>query len=121
MPKFRFRQTIDIDIQAANVKEARNILKDRDRYPEDYELLGTAELEDLTPEMREASKSLGDFILMSVQYRGENFICMCKTKELDEERISVKPVALWLTEEQKDNITDVMGNCPEINKGENNE
>ena len=121
MSKFRFRRTIDIDIQADNIKEARNILKDREHYPDDYELLGTATLEDLSPDMVEASKSLGDFVLMSVQYRGENFISLCKTKELDEERISVKPVALWLTEEQKDHLTDVMGNSPDVPTGENNE
>lgn len=123
MPEYRFRRTIDIDITAESEKEARKELSfhclracvqgDPIGDEDTFELLGSPDIENLTTELREAAQGMSGFVLMSVQYRGENFACLCKVEDLDAMYVSVKPVALLLKEDQKDHITDVMGNSPE--------
>jgi hypothetical protein len=112
MNKYRFRRTVDIDVEAESPEKAREELSKRDRYPDEFELMGHSEIRKLKPELLKAASSLSGFVIMAVQYRGENFPCLCKTEDLGE-RVSVQPVALLLNEEQKDHITDVMGQRPE--------
>ena len=120
MPKFRFRRTIDVDIEAETPEEALYKMTTTDAYPrkdnnfsEDFELLGKTSIENLSPELLKAAEKMNNFVLMSVQYRGENFACMCQVEDIDPEYVSVKPVALLLSEEQKDHLTDVVGGSPE--------
>jgi len=123
LTKFRFRKTTDIDIEAETEEEARKELSFQcarayaQGYPmgdeDTFELLGTANLADLTPELLEAANRMNGYVLMSVQYRGENFACLCKVEDLDAKYVSVKPVALLLKEDQKEHIADVMGDSPE--------
>lgn len=72
--------------------------------------------QDLTPEIVEKAKQVNadsGLVIMSVLYKGEPFACLCKVEDLNAQYVSVKPLALVLTEEQKDRITDVKGDHPE--------
>lgn len=68
-----------------------------------------------------------NLVVMSVTYKGEPFAAICKLKELDDEHVSVKPLALVLSEEQLDHIEDIKGDHPEsglrtqLDKGEDSE
>lgn len=112
MAKYRFRKTTDLDIEAENPEEARDKLSKRDRSPDEYELLGGSEIRNLDPKLLAAAENLSGFVIMAVQYRGENFPCLCKTEDLGE-HVSLKPIALLLNEDQKDHIENVLGDRPE--------
>jgi hypothetical protein len=74
------------------------------------------EIKNLTPEILKKAKQITEesgLVIMSVLYRGENFACLCKVEDLNAEYVSVKPLALVLTEDQKDHITDIKGDHPE--------
>jgi len=126
MKKFRFRKTIDIDVEADTEEDARQQLVKTCSRGEGvlgsghtFELLGTVETQKLNPDEEEFAEKLGEgYIVMSVQFRGENFACLCTIEELDPEHVSVRPRALLLREEQKEHITDVMGEKPTIRKQE---
>lgn len=115
MPEYRFRRTEDVIIPASDEEEARSLIGIRDRYPDEYELLGTVDTEKLTQEELAFSKKMGEgYLVMSVQYRGENFACLCTVKEEENpELVRVRPIALLLKDKQKGHITDVMGQSPE--------
>ena len=123
MPKYRFRNLKDVEIEAENPEEAYKALEERCARnvlrkslvdcPEDYELLGVTDPEQIDPELLQAAEKLSGFVVMSVQYRGENFAALCKVEDLGPEYVSVKPVALLLSEKQKGNLTDPLGNRPE--------
>ena len=68
------------------------------------------------PDIVEKAKQVtaeSGLVIMSIQYRKENFACLCKVEDLNAEYVSVKPLALVLSEDQKEHITDVLGNRPE--------
>ena len=54
-----------------------------------------------------------DLVVMSVLYKGEPFAALCNMTELDKDRVSVKPLALVLSEEQLDHVEDIKGDRPE--------
>jgi len=64
--------------------------------------------------------SRGGFVLMSCQYRGENFVAICKQQDVGETKLEVTPLALILPNEKLDFITDTMGESPIIRKEEDN-
>lgn len=68
----------------------------------------------LTPEIiAKANRLKGtDLVVMSVLYRGEPFAAVCKLTDLGE-CVSVKPLALVLSEEQLDHVEDIKGDRPE--------
>lgn len=129
MPKYLFRRAHDIIIKAETPEAALELLPERVEGPEDFKLLGTADLAALDPDLVKAAENMQGFVLMSVQYRGENFACMCQVEDLNKEYVSVKPIALLLSKEQKLHLTDVMGDSPDVglrkklnlNKGQDDE
>jgi len=120
MPTYKFVKRTDIEIDADDPMVAYQFLEDECEVhkevlgnPEEYEFFGLAYPEGIQPELLEAVDKIPGFTLMTVQYRGENFACLCKVKDIDEKYVSVKPVALMLTEDQKEYLTDIKGNRPE--------
>lgn len=112
MAKYRFRRTEDLDIEADSPEEAWEKLAQQDKYPEDYELLGQADIENLSPKFLDVASEVSGFCFMAIQYRGENFACLCKTEDLGT-HVSMQPIALMLSEEQKQHIENVLGDRPE--------
>jgi len=126
MIRFRYRAAIDMEIGAAGHEEAeanvpiakeylQGLLATGSGVPR-FELLGLAEIEKLNPDALEKAapivEKFDDLTLMSVQYRGENFTALCRTEILKDDFVSVKPIALMLTEEKLDHVRDVDGNAP---------
>lgn len=73
-------------------------------------------IEKLSPDIIEKAKAVNadsGLVVMSVLYRGESFAALCKIEDLDAKYVSVKPVALVLSEEHLDHVTDVKGDHPE--------
>jgi len=52
-------------------------------------------------------------ILMSCQYRGENFTSICRISEIDSRRVRVKPLALVLNESKLEHVMDHEGTTPQ--------
>jgi hypothetical protein len=114
--KYRFRKTVDVDIEADSEVTARTEFLLEHPDSEKYELIGEAEIPVIDEEMQKKAypylSTLTSHLVMSIQYRGENFAALCQVKNLDADRVSVTPVALLLNEEQKKHLTDVKGRTP---------
>lgn len=115
--KYRFRKTIDIDIEADSEVAARTEFLLEHPDSETYELIGEAEIPVIAEEMQKKAypflSTLTSHLVMSIQYRGENFTALCQVKNLDADRVTVTPVALLLSEDQKKHLTDVKGRTPQ--------
>lgn len=135
MEKFRYRAAVDLDLAAENLEKAQEKLPAARDYIDrlvkanvaipTFELLGKAEVEDIDPDAkRKAAQVLEAFdnlMLMSVQYRGENFTALCTRTSLGKGYVSIRPIALMLTEKKLDHVRDVEGNPPtEVRKTDPN-
>ena len=132
MSTHRFRFTKDLDIQAADRTRAEKILADlcaeqpaiklkneMDRGAMSY--LGEAKVRDIDEEDRSRAKPLTDgrdgLVLMSCQYRGENFTGIFQKKDLEANKVALVPLALLMREDKVEHMTDVMGDSPILMKG----
>jgi len=129
MTSYRFRFCKDFDVPAENRGDAELLLKklcsdmpsvqlqkEVDRGAVSY--IGQAEVRDIDEEDRERAAPLIDdrsgLVLMSCQYRGENFTGIFKRKDLGENKIALTPLALLLREDKLDNLKDLEGDSPII-------
>lgn len=125
MSKHRFRYSKDFDVPASSADDARTVLKeicasngivDLQQALErgQFEYLGDAEVQDISEEDRARAKMFAQagMLLMSCQYRGENFTVLCTSRDVNETHKAVRPLALLLREEQLDNLTDPTGGRP---------
>ena len=125
MSKHRFRYSKDFDVPASSAEAAKDVLQeiceehgvvDLQQALEQgqFEYLGDADVQDISEEDRETAKPLVQpgFILMSAQYRGENFTVLCSTRRVGDKQIAARPLALILRDEHLDNLTDPVGGHP---------
>ena len=126
MARHRFRYTKDFDIEASSPEEARAKLEQACLKHESIVLLealssdgftclGDAELENISDEDTETFSIIDDvdghLIIMSCQYRGENFSVVCSAKDAGD-KVRIKPLALVLKDSMLDHLVDVNGNNP---------
>lgn len=125
MSTHRFRFSKDFDVEASSMEEARQVLEqicDENNIVElkqaleqgAFEYLGDAEVRDICAEDRKHAEPLVQpgFLLMSCQFRGENFIAICSSRDVAGEKVAVRPLALVLREEHLDHLTDPIGGKP---------
>jgi hypothetical protein len=129
--KYRFRLYRDVEVDADNPEQAEAKLHQvvderRDkvltRLIKDGEvaLLGPADVQDLTDEHRKwagpITKKFENMLLMSGMYRGEPcaFIAMQTDRpDLGDDYISIRPVAIVLTEDMLAHCRDPQGGSPQ--------
>lgn len=136
MSKYRFRFSKNVDVPAESEEAARQALGDacdeqssivlQDECARGaFEFLGEADIVDIDAESESIGKELvssrGRILLMSCQYRGENFVALCSQEDVDGTKLKVTPLALVLPNEKLDNLTDLMGNSPIIPKEQDDE
>ena len=123
MAKFRFRFTHDIDIPANSVAEAEETLRELCSEQDTMQLtetsfsyLGQSEVDDINEEELELGKQLIEGLtrltLLACQYRGENFTAVCTARDLGLTKVSFRPVALLLTNDKAEHLTDMEGRPP---------
>lgn len=128
MDNFRFRFTKDFDVEAGSLEEAEEKLRVACRDVESISLnaalacedlayLGLAAVQDIDASSRDLASPLLEgktgLILMSCQYRGENFTSICRISEIDSRRVRVKPLALVLNESKLEHVMDHEGTTPQ--------
>jgi len=135
MSQYRFRFSKNVDVPAESEEAAREMLGEacdeqgsivlNDEYAKgSFEFLGESEVVDIDEESESIGKNLahsrGGLLLMSCQYRGENFVALCKKKNINKKQVEVTPLAIILTNEKLQFVTDLNGDHPII-RGEKNE
>lgn len=129
MSLHRFRFTKDLDVQAAGPDDAKQILKKMCAEQPSIQLtkelergavsyLGEAEVRDIDAEDRARAQPLVDgrdgLVLMSCQFRGENFTGIFQQRDLAAGKVALVPLALIMKEDKVGCLTDVMGDKPII-------
>lgn len=132
----RFRFSKDFDVPAETRGDAEVMLKKLCEETPSIQLekelargavsyIGESDVQDISEEDRTRAAPLVEdksgLVLMSCQYRGENFTGIFKKKELGNGKVALIPLALLMREDKVQNLTDVMGDSPIILKGEQNE
>ena len=129
MSKFRFRLYKDIEIKASSQRSAEKKLAKaagtdgslaQMRADGTVVCLGEVDTVKITDEERKCAKNVFEMkenmIMMSGQYRGENctFLTLKTPRpDLGDDALSLRPLAILLTEEKLFHCRDIEGETPE--------